>query len=309
MSASIKLETLGCRLNEAELENWARSFTDTGHRITPELNDADIIVINTCAVTQVAIKKSRQTIRKARRDNPAAKIVVSGCYGTLQPDLAETIPGIDLLIPNADKDKLVAIIRDRLNIDGELTASQGSVEPVLLRLGRQRAFIKIQDGCRHRCTYCIVTIARGDERSVPIKEIIEHVNALYREGISEVSLTGVHIGGYGKDIGESIHSLIRAILAETDIPRLRLASLEPWNLPGGFLELFGNKRLMPHLHLPLQSGSDKILRMMGRRCKTPDYQRLVRDLRESARILISPRTSSPDFREKWMPIGKRGLNS
>jgi threonylcarbamoyladenosine tRNA methylthiotransferase MtaB len=279
MSASIKLETLGCRLNEAELENWARSFTDTGHRITPELNDADIIVINTCAVTQVAIKKSRQTIRKARRDNPAAKIVVSGCYGTLQPDLAETIPGIDLLIPNADKDKLVAIIRDRLNIDGELTASQGSVEPVLLRLGRQRAFIKIQDGCRHRCTYCIVTIARGDERSVPIKEIIEHVNALYREGISEVSLTGVHIGGYGKDIGESIHSLIRAILAETDIPRLRLASLEPWNLPGGFLELFGNKRLMPHLHLPLQSGSDKILRMMGRRCKTPDYQRLVRDLR------------------------------
>jgi threonylcarbamoyladenosine tRNA methylthiotransferase MtaB len=149
----------------------------------------------------------------------------------------------------------------------------------LLERGRQRAFVKIQDGCRYQCTFCIVTTARGEERSRPIPEIIDEINALHRQGINEAVLTGVHLGGYGDDLGSDLGELIRAILQQTTIPRLRLGALEPWDLPPGFWELFQDSRLMPHLHLPLQSGSDQILRRMARRCKTAEFTRLVEQAR------------------------------
>lgn len=281
MTPSVCIKTLGCRLNEAELENWAYRFDKEGFEISAKTDEADLIVINTCAVTQEAIKKSRQLIRKTIHKNPTAKLVVCGCYGTLNPGLAEEIDGINLVVPNQDKDMLVDIVKpimeERKRVDSAVEASRS----VLLRMGRQRAFIKIQDGCRHRCTFCIVTIARGSERSIPIRQIVEQIDRLHGEGINEVVLAGVHIGGYGCDMGESLETLIRAILSETGIQRLRLASLEPWNIPEGFLELFDNQRVMPHLHLPLQSGSDRILRRMGRRCKTSDYARFVQDARSA----------------------------
>jgi threonylcarbamoyladenosine tRNA methylthiotransferase MtaB len=147
--------------------------------------------------------------------------------------------------------------------------------------GRQRAFIKIQDGCRYRCTFCIVTVARGDERSRSETEIINEINVLHQQGVREAVLTGVHVGGYGSDIGSSLYALVQRILQETDIPRLRFASVEPWDLPDDFFSLFANPRLMPHMHLPLQSGADSVLRRMARRCKTAEFADLVAEARRT----------------------------
>jgi len=158
-------------------------------------------------------------------------------------------------------------------------------EAALFSRGRNRAFVKIQDGCRHRCTFCIVTVARGDERSREMKDIITQVNTLQHQGIKEVVLTGVHVGGYGSDLGSNLYSLIQAILSDTDIERLRLASVEPWDLPDNFFALFENNRLMPHMHLPLQSGSDVVLKRMARRCKTHEFEQLIN----------KARTTVPDF--------------
>lgn len=271
----IHLKTLGCRLNEAELENWATGFMSKGHTITQQAEHADLVVINTCAVTQDAVRKSRQLIRRTHRNNPTAKLVISGCYSSLNKKLANEIEGIDLIIPNQHKEKLVEMATKKLNM---ITMPSEATMPgatSLFKRGRQRAFIKIQDGCRYRCTYCIVTVARGNERSRTIKDIVTEINQLTSQGIHEAVLTGVHVGGYGSDLNCNLYDLIKAILSETDLPRLRLASVEPWDLADKFFELFLNPRLMPHMHLPLQSGSDTVLKRMARRCKTTDFKHLI----------------------------------
>ncbi len=271
----VHLTTLGCRLNEAELENWAADFMSRGHDITQKPEQADIVVINTCAVTQDAVRKSRQLIRRTHRNNPTAKLVISGCYSSLNKTIADEIEGIDLVIPNQDKERLVELTTQKLNLLTMPSEATIPGETSLFKRGRQRAFIKIPDGCRYRCTYCIVTVARGSERSRAIADIVSEINNLTRQGIHEAILTGVHVGGYGSDIQSDLYELIKAILSDTDLPRLRLASVEPWDLPDKFFELFSNPRLMPHMHLPLQSGSDGVLKRMSRRCKTADFKRLI----------------------------------
>ena len=277
----VALSSLGCRLNEAELESWCSDFQRLGYSISSNTETADIVVVNTCAVTQEAVKKSRQLIRKSQRINPNAKLVVSGCYASLDPDVQHEIDGIDLLIPNTKKDKLAQIVDEQL-ISAAMPklASEAGETPLFTR-GRNRAFLKIQDGCRYRCTFCIVTVARGDERSKSIEHVVNEINILHQQQIKEVVLTGVHIGGYGSDINASLFGLIQTILAKTDIPRLRLGSVEPWDLGEEFIELFSNPRFMPHLHLPLQSGSDTVLRRMARRCMTDDYGQLLAHIRSS----------------------------
>jgi len=275
----VHLKTLGCRLNEAELETWAQAFQKSGHQITKQAESAHLIVINSCAVTQDAARKSRQLIRRIHRDNPQAKLVVSGCYATLNEDEAASLLGVDLIVSNKDKDQLVEKTLAELNMDSMPVLSTEPGEISLFTRGRQRAFVKVQDGCRYRCTFCIVTVARGEENSRPVQAVIDEINALHQQGITEVILTGVHLGGYGSDLGNNLSDLIKAILAETDIPRLRLGSLEPWELSDDFFELFHNQRLMPHLHLPLQSGSDTVLRRMARRCKTEEFAAIVSQLR------------------------------
>lgn len=275
----IHLKTLGCRLNEAELESWAEGFQSKGHSITNQVEEADLLVVNTCAVTQEAVKKSRQIIRRTQRNNPEAKLVVSGCYASLDENTKTDIPGIDLVVSNQKKDRLVDIVLNELNFDTMPVISTEPDETSIFKRGRNRAFIKIQDGCRYRCTFCIVTVARGKERSKTKAEIIEEINHYHKQGIQEIVLTGVHVGGYGSDINSNLYELIKTILAETDIPRIRLASVEPWDLPENFFSLFSNKRLMPHLHLPLQSGSDSVLRRMARRCKTEDFRTLIEQAR------------------------------
>jgi threonylcarbamoyladenosine tRNA methylthiotransferase MtaB len=276
----VHLKTLGCRLNEAELETWAQAFQKSGHQVTRQAEDANLIVINSCAVTQDAARKSRHLIRKVHRENPAAKLVVSGCYATLNQQEAEQLLGVDLVVSNKDKDQLVEKTLTELNLD---TMPSMSTEPGAISLftrGRQRAFIKVQDGCRYRCTFCIVTVARGEEKSRSVQDVVDEINALHQQNINEIILTGVHLGGYGSDLGLNLVDLIKAILTETDVPRIRLGSLEPWELTDDFYQLFDNPRIMPHLHLPLQSGSDTVLRRMARRCKTEEFANIVSHLRQ-----------------------------
>lgn len=275
----VHLKTLGCRLNEAELEIWSRQFQQAGHQITNDLQQAQLIVVNSCAVTQDAVRKSKHLIRRLHRDNPMAKLVVSGCYATLNEEEALKMLGVDQVIGNRDKLNLVDTILPAIDIHAMPNVATEPGENPLFKRGRQRAFIKVQDGCRYKCTFCIVTIARGDEASVTPEQVVDQINSAHAQGIQEVVLTGVHLGGYGSDIGSNLVELLKIILKHTDIPRIRLGSLEPWELSESFFDLFTHSRLMPHLHLPLQSGSDEILRKMARRCKTSSYQKIVEQLK------------------------------
>lgn len=301
----VHLKTLGCRLNEAELETWAQAFQKSGHQITRQAETANLVIINSCAVTQDAARKSRNLIRRIHRDNPQAKLVVSGCYATLNQEEAAALMGVDLVVSNKDKDQLVEKTLTSLNMDSMPVMSSEPGEISLFTRGRQRAFVKVQDGCRYRCTFCIVTVARGEEKSRAIADVIDEINALHLQNIDEVILTGVHLGGYGSDLGVDLSDLIKAVLAETGIPRLRLGSLEPWELPDDFFELFDNPRLMPHLHLPLQSGSDAVLRRMARRCKTREFAAIVNQLRAqiphfnvTTDIIVGfPGESDPEWQE------------
>jgi threonylcarbamoyladenosine tRNA methylthiotransferase MtaB len=274
--AKVHLTALGCRLNEAELAQWSRTFRDQGHQLTGSPDGADLIVINTCAVTQAAARKSRQLMRRLQRQYPNARLVVTGCYTSLeknQPDIA------DLLISNQEKAQLVNLTETRFSLPiaaPSIPLKQSSDQ-------HTRAFIKVQDGCRHRCSYCIVTLARGEERSRPLREILDEVNQLHSEGVQEIVLTGVHLGGYGSDLGHRLQDLMAALLADTDVPRLRLGSLEPWDVPDQLWTLMQSPRCMPHLHLPLQSGCDSVLQRMARRGRCADFRRLVETARSHIR--------------------------
>ncbi|MCK5726860.1 MAG: tRNA (N(6)-L-threonylcarbamoyladenosine(37)-C(2))-methylthiotransferase MtaB [Thiotrichaceae bacterium] len=276
----IYIKALGCRLNEAELEQWSASFMLKGHSMTAEPDEADVIIVNTCAVTSDAERKSRQLFNRLYRQRPESYLVVTGCYSSLKGDeLAHTL-GVDLVISNAQKDQLPELVLEKFSSQSMPLIAMDPNESALFQRGRQRAFIKIQDGCRYRCTYCIVTIARGEERSRLVGDIIDEINCLVGQGVQEVVLTGVHVGGYGADINSTLKTLVVAILRDTDIPRVRFASVEPWDLPEDFFELFANPRLMPHMHLPIQSGVDSVLRRMSRRSKTADFAELIRSARE-----------------------------
>ena len=288
---NVFLTTLGCRLNEAEIESWARQFQAAGHEVVRTPQQAQVMVLNSCAVTIEAARKSRQFVNRLHRQNPSARLVVTGCYAELKPERVATLTGVDLVIGNNDKERLPELI----GADLDLHAMPGlATEPDsahVYRETRTRAFIKVQDGCRNRCTFCIVTIARGEERSRGISEVVEEINMLHATGYQEAVLTGVHLGGYGNDLGTDLFTLIKTLLQSTDIPRLRLSSLEPWDLHPSLFELWDNPRLMPHLHLPLQSGSDSVLRRMARRYTTAGYA----DLIDSARAAIPDLSLTTDL--------------
>jgi threonylcarbamoyladenosine tRNA methylthiotransferase MtaB len=277
---AVYLTTLGCRLNEAELARWQRQLGASGIQVVgaPEL--AQLMVVNTCAVTAEAARKSRKLIGRLHRQNPTARLVVTGCFAELEPARAAELTGVDLVIGNSRKEELVELIAAELATLAMPALAQEPGGSHLYREARTRAFVKVQDGCRNRCAFCIVTIARGDERSRSIDDVVAEVRDLCTQGHREVVLTGVHLGGYGSDLGTDLSALVRAVLADTDVARLRLSSVEPWDLPADFGALWENPRLMPHLHLPLQSGSDSVLKRMARRCPVGAYRQLVDRLRE-----------------------------
>ena len=271
----IYLEFLGCRLNEAELSSWRRQILSSGGSVVSNPEDADVLTLNTCAVTKQATRKAKQKLRSLHRRNPKAKIVATGCYATLEPETLKQNLGIDLLVPNTQKDNLVDLIRSEFDMEEMPAAATGPESEAAFSTARTRAFVKVQDGCRNRCSFCIVTVARGAERSRSIQDIITELHELHNLGHQEIVLTGVHLGGYGSDIGTNLRELTEAVLNDTSIPRIRLGSLEPWDFPDGFFKLWNNPRLCPHLHMPLQSGSNTILKRMIRRCTVEQYTKLT----------------------------------
>ena len=282
---NVYFDSIGCRLNEAEVGTWSRDFLRLGHRVVHEPEEAELLVFNSCAVTSDASKRSRQVVRRLHRTNPSAKLVLTGCYSDLEPDQAKNLLGVDAVIPNLAKENLVGELGALLETPTMPALAQDIDGQHVFGERRTRAFVKIQDGCRNQCTFCVVTVARGEERSRSIEDVVCEVNHLVELGFNEVVITGVHIGGYGSDHGTDLRQLIRHLLDETTVPRIRMGSLEPWDLPEGFFDLWDNPRMCPHLHLPLQSGSDSVLKRMARRCSVEEYRR----------VLAAARSVRPDF--------------
>jgi threonylcarbamoyladenosine tRNA methylthiotransferase MtaB len=284
----IYLDTIGCRLNQAEIETYARQFRHAGHSLVATPEEADLVLVNTCTVTAAAASDSRQKIRQAARSG-VKDIVVTGCWSTLRPQEAADLPGVKWIIPNAKKDHLVP---DLLGLPVETFEIEPiEREPIPGVRQRTRAFIKVQDGCDNHCTFCITRVARGPGRSRKISEILAEVRAasnsredrdrkdghLSDSSTKEVVLTGVHLGSWGGDLSPplQLRDLVRKILDDTNIPRLRLSSLEPWDLDQDFFDLWENRRLCRQLHLPLQSGCASILRRMARNTTPQEYADLV----------------------------------
>jgi threonylcarbamoyladenosine tRNA methylthiotransferase MtaB len=282
----VYLERVGCKLNQSEIETLGRDFVQAGHQLVQASEEADLCVVNTCTVTQTADSKSRKLIRQLRRANPTAYLVATGCYAEMSPQEIKAIGEVDLIVGNEDKERLVELVESlrRGSYRPEAPTQNSKLRTRNLRalpLGHTRAFVKIQDGCNNRCTYCIVSLARGRERSRPRQDILAEIKALVAAGCKEVVLTGVHIGGYGRDLGTGLGQLVEVILTETTVPRLRLSSIEPWDLEPSLLRLWENPRLCRHLHLPLQSGCDATLQRMARRYTTSQYAHLAAAARRS----------------------------
>jgi threonylcarbamoyladenosine tRNA methylthiotransferase MtaB len=274
----IYVSSLGCKLNQSEMDTLAARLTQRGHRVVAAPAEADLCVLNTCAVTHVAAQKSRQTLRRLHRDNPHARLVVTGCYAELTPRELCDLPGVEFVVGNAGKEQLEERISGTETV-GEMGSSALRTSLSPLR-GRTRALVKIQDGCDNACTYCIIRVARGPQSSRATEEILTEVQAHLTAGHKEIVLTGVHIGAYGQDRrggdgDTSLWALVSRILTETDVPRLRLSSIEPWDLTEQAFHLWDDPRLCRHLHIPLQSGSDAILRRMARRYTTAEFTALV----------------------------------
>ncbi len=276
----IYLDTIGCRLNQSEIESMAMQFRLAGHEIVASPEQAEMAVINTCAVTNDAAADSRSRIRGIARAG-VGQIIPTGCWATLQPKEAAALPNVLKVVPNNQKDDLVpqTVHRPLSTIHSfDLEPLKRQPLPGLHR--RTRAFIKVQDGCDNHCTFCITTIARGEGRSRPVADVLLDIQAALNGGTKEIVLTGVHLGSWGQDFGMHLKDLIRAILRETDVPRLRLSSLEPWDLDAGFFSLWEDRRLMPHLHLPLQSGCESTLRRMARKTTPGSFRGLVAAARQ-----------------------------
>ena len=276
----IFLDTIGCRLNQAEIESMARQFRGAGHEIVASAAMADMAVVNTCAVTNDAASESRSRIRLIGRAG-VNEIVATGCWATLQPQSANDLPNVFRVITNDRKDHLVADVLDLPQQIFDIEPISRQPLPGLHR--RTRAFIKVQDGCDNHCTFCITTLARGEGRSRPLADVILDIRSALEGGAKEIVLTGVHLGSWGYDFStpftadsaNHLSDLIKAILSETDVPRLRLSSLEPWDLNQDFFSLWEDKRLMPHLHLPLQSGCGSTLKRMARKTTPESFRELV----------------------------------
>jgi threonylcarbamoyladenosine tRNA methylthiotransferase MtaB len=273
----IFFDLVGCRVNEAEIESMSAEARVLRHEIAPTAAAADWVVINTCTVTREAERDSRQMIRRAHDRNGAARIAATGCWATMEPERAAALPGVTRVIPNAEKDGLIRAI---LGADEPPAAAPA---PITVRR-RTRAYIKVQDGCDNACTYCVTRLARGSLRSRPADAIVADILAAQRAGAKEAVLAGIHLGAWGRDLGSGsvLDDLLEDILARTAIPRLRLSSLEPWDLHPEFFRLWQDGRLCPHLHLPLQSGSGSTLRRMNRRTSPEEYADIV----EAARAQI-----------------------
>jgi len=275
----ISVQTLGCKVNQSESFSLEAMLREKGHEVVGDKENPDICVINTCTVTAKSDYQSRQIIRRAVRSG--AKVIATGCYAQLRPKELSKIKGIDLIIGNSHKDKLLEYL-DNKQTNGsapDLVIGQPdtplSSKPYYSE--RARAFLKIQDGCNFSCTYCAVPMARGKSRSLEPIKVIRSVEKLTSAGYKEIVLTGIHIGSYGGDLNikTSLYEIVEKILKSNPIPRIRLSSLEPNEFDDRFLDLIKEGALCSHLHIPLQSGSDNVLKKMNRGYDTSYFRRVV----------------------------------
>ena len=271
-------DTVGCRLNQAEIEQLAGEFRAAGHTIVENAEGADLVIINTCAVTAAAASDSRQKVRHAQRAG-VGQIVVTGCLATLEPAEIDALQGVSLVVPNTEKSRIPLLLSGHAELN-ELEAL--ARQPLPGAHKRTRAFIKAQDGCDNYCTFCVTRIARGGAVSVPREKVLQEVTAATAGGTREVVLTGVQLGSWGCDLDGDVRitDLIRFILLNSPIERLRLSSTEPWDLDERFFALWQDPRMCRHLHLPLQSGSTSVLKRMVRRTTPAEYRELVGKARE-----------------------------
>lgn len=299
MNKTAAFYTLGCKVNQYETEALADLFRKKGYRIVDYAQKADVYVINTCTVTHLSDRKSRQMIRRAKKNNPEGIVAVMGCYAQIKWKDIKKIPGVDLILGTGDRLKVVDFIeeikagRDHVSFRDSGASTKPVVKVGELRnipfeemplgeISRTRAFIKIEDGCDHFCTYCLVSHARGPVRSRNIDNILQEVERLVSHGAKEIVLTGVNLGAYGRDLKSDI-SLAEVILNIQKVPgieRIRLSSLEVTNFTMELIEVVNNSdKVCRHLHIPLQSGDDYILKKMNRRYQVDEYRKLVCFLR------------------------------
>lgn len=274
---TVAFETLGCKLNQAETETLADQFVKAGFQVVDPSQPADIWILNTCSVTHIADRKSRHLLRLARRQNPNALIVATGCYVEQASEDLLKMGGIDLLVNNRDKPHLFEKV---CQIRGTSCSPESSGIQGPGRDGfNTRAMIKIQDGCNDFCSYCIVPYIRGREQSLSPEQILSEIQSRLEAGYKEVVITGTKLGAY-KDAGIGLQQLLERILNETTITRLRLSSVQPADLTPEFFSLWSDARMCPHIHMPLQSGSPSVLQRMRRRYTIDDFERAVRLARE-----------------------------
>ena len=277
---NICLDVIGCRLNQSEIEGLASVLRALGHEIVPDPDQANVAIVNTCAVPVKAAADSRKQIRRASREGAQA-VVVTGCWATLEPEAARTLPGVRDVFDNQHKDDLLPVLLNKT--PEEISALEYIRTPLPGERGRTRAFIKVQEGCDHHCTYCLTRLVRGPSRSRKVSEIQRDIKAALDGGSHEIVLTGVQLGGWGRDFDQpqSLKDLLALILTTTGTARLRLSSIEPWEFDLEMLPLWQDERMCRHLHIPLQSGSDRVLKRMGRLISADGYLNLIDQIQEA----------------------------
>ncbi len=314
VAKKIAFHTLGCKLNFSETSSLSRDSLKYGYENVDSKQFADIYVFNTCSVTENANKETRKLIRRSKRINPDAFITLIGCYAQLKPEELIDIEGVNLVLGTAEKFELLSHL-DKINFSDNKKSSYGgpihnvkTFKPSFSNDDRTRSFLKVQDGCDYNCTFCTIPLARGKSRSASIKKTINIAKDISRTNTKEIVLTGVNIGDFGKGTNENFYDFIQQMDAQVDIERIRISSIEPNLLTDEIIEFcFSSKKFMPHFHIPLQSGSDKMLKSMKRRYTTSLYlDRLnkIKSLDQDACIGVDvivgyPTESDEDFQETY----------
>jgi len=307
---TIAFHHFGCKVNFAEASALSRQFKDKGFQLKEFREMADVYVISTCVVTAVAEKKCRAAIRQAHSLNPEAKIAVIGCFPELMPDELKKMEGVSLVLGHSAKFALCEEVERLFNHSIHRSVVPDSTEFISSwSFGdRTRSFVKIQDGCDYYCSYCTIPLARGHSRSEPIENVIRNVKEAARSGVKEVVLTGVNIGDFGKNTRETFLDLIRELEKVSEIPRIRVSSIEPDLLNDAIIGLIASsKKFMPHFHIPLQSGSDRILKRMKRKYDHELFASRIRKIRDllplaciATDVIVGfPGESEDDFRETY----------
>lgn len=280
--------TLGCKVNQFETETLEGLFLERHYEIVGFHEIADVYVINTCSVTHLGEKKSRQYIRRAKRLNPVAVVAVTGCYAQIAADEVAAMTGVDVVLGTQNRQGIVDLVEaavqehKKINVVTNIMEAKAFEEiPLLAMPGRQRAFLKIQEGCTNFCSYCIIPYTRGPLRSRPLAGILSEMNKFVAAGFKEVVLTGIHLGAYGRDLADdlTLTDVVKALAEVDGVMRIRLGSLESIEVTAEMIHLLQvHPKLCRHLHLPLQSGSNRILKGMNRPYTTTEYQRLIENI-------------------------------